>query len=146
MSTNKEFSGFEGRYGNAVKTPDMAFQVKNTKGFFEPLVVLEVGVSQTQEELREIVDLWMNFRTVRIAVIVNIVEEPKYKSPDSPSNLPQRLSDVQQNDFTSETQYGPVTYKGYTFVNSITQATIEIWSRRGIEDQWVSSLTQYFDV
>lgn len=83
----------------------------NTKGFFEPLVVLEVGVSQTQDELRDIVDLWMNFRTVRIAVIVNIVEEPKYKSPDSPSDLPQRLSDVQQNDITSETQYGPVKYK-----------------------------------
>ena len=125
----------------------MAFQVKNTKGFFEPLVVLEVGVSQTQDELREIVDLWMSFRTIRFAVIVNVVEEPRYKiSPESSIDLPQRLSDVQQNDFISQSQYGPVKYKGYTFVNSITHATIEIWSRRGMEGRWVSELTQYFDV
>ena len=45
-STNKEFVCFEGRCENAVKTLDVAVQVKNTKGFFEPIVVLEVGLKK----------------------------------------------------------------------------------------------------
>jgi hypothetical protein len=78
------------------KTPDLAIQVRNGDGEFEPKRVLEIDVSEFYEELCEDVELWLEgYPKVSMVVLVKFTEDPSLPMSD----LPRRRSRPARDPF-----------------------------------------------
>jgi len=137
VATNQNFKGFAGRYSGSSKTPDLAIQFKNATGKREIKFILEVGFSETYEDLVEDAKLWLEGKEeVSLVVLVKFTEDPNYQCPARGLNdkeLEQlefpEAADIDVDDFNSEGEYGPVTYKGLQWAGVISEAIMELWTR-----------------
>jgi hypothetical protein len=57
--TNQTFRGFEDKYTRFSKVPDHALLSRETDGIIEPKFILEVGLSETHEQLVQDAKLWL---------------------------------------------------------------------------------------
>ena len=129
---------FHGKYDGSEITPDLAIQTYNDKGFEEVKFVLEVRLSESYEELVENAQLWLEgTNTVSIVMLIKLYEDPPYNGPthdltDEEFNALQfpPIEEINMQRFTVDGQYGPATYKGLTWVGSIS-GFIEIWGVEG---------------
>lgn len=71
-----------GPSGLSTRTPDILLKLIGAKtGFRSSVAVLEVGLSQPAEELRDWAKIWLEgLPTMRIALLVKLTENPPYKS------------------------------------------------------------------
>jgi len=134
--TGEKFNNFFGRYRGSEKVPDLAIQVENNMGVCEPKFILEVGLSEPYEKLRQDAELWLNgTETVEIVMVIKLHEEPPYHCPtqdllDDEFNGLQFPSKEAINDqlFFVDDDYGPARYKNYVWVGRIT-GFVELWGR-----------------
>ncbi|KAI9859055.1 MAG: hypothetical protein M1813_007183 [Trichoglossum hirsutum] len=134
--TNQEFDGFGGQYSGSNKTPDLAVEFKNSKGDLEPKFVLEVGFSETYDELFQDARMWLEGRNdVSILVLAKFEETPKYQCPVRQFNNEgfeqlgfSEATKLRTSHFNLEDEYGLAIYKGFTWVGQIS-ASLEIWKK-----------------
>lgn len=138
VSSGKEFIGFTGKYEGSVKVPDLALELKDSRGFFEPLVVLEVGMTETYEELLGDIHLWMSCESIEMIIILNVKETKRYRFPENAREKIPTQASISKDDFHLVDAWGPVVYKGFTFVDSIGEVSLEVWTKSGRRAQWVS--------
>jgi hypothetical protein len=137
VATNEDFGGFAGTYSGSSKTPDLAIQLKNANGKREIKFVLEVGFSETYQELVDDAKLWLEGKEeVSLVMLVKFTETPSYRCPArnlGDHELEQlefpEPADIQVTNFNSGGEYGPVTYKGLQWAGVISEAFIELWTR-----------------
>ena len=137
--TGDEFTAFKGAYSFSKRIPDLAIKSTNDKGDTDIKFALEVGLSETYEELLEDARLWLEgTSTVSMVLIIKLEENPRYKCPTSCLTddefaqlmFPPR-SDIKGGLFDFDAPYGPVSYKGYRWCGGIT-GYMEFWARDGV--------------
>ncbi|KAH0541714.1 hypothetical protein FGG08_003806 [Glutinoglossum americanum] len=134
---NQNFGGFGGQYEGSNKTPDLGMEFQNAAGELEIKFVLEVGFSETYEDLVRDAKLWLDGKPeVCVFVLVKFEESPNYRCPvhDLDDEELGRLefpkgSEVRALNFNLEGEYGPVIYKGLVWVGRISTAYMEVWKR-----------------
>ena len=97
--------------------------------FNEPLLVIEVAYSQMYVKLMEKVAAWMAFPSVVGVIAVNIEENPSFKSPGFPDNLPPKL--VKEDWLTKISdcpKFGPLEVNGQTWIG-LHHLNIEVHQR-----------------
>ena len=137
IAMSQNFHGFRGEFSGSSKTPDLAVQFKNDTGGREIKFILEVGFSETYEELVKDAQLWLEGKPeVSVVWIVKFEESPRYQCPTRDLDdqafeqlgFP-KLEEIHDQDFTSMGRYGPVIYNGLTWVAPISTAFLEVWKR-----------------
>jgi hypothetical protein len=134
---NQDFGGFRGIYKGSKKTPDLGVEFQNAAGELELKFVLEVGFSETYEELVRDAKMWLDGKPeVCVLVLVKFEESPDYRCPVHHLDDKdfERLefpegSELRALDFNLEGEHGPVTYKGLVWVGHISNAYMEVWKR-----------------
>jgi hypothetical protein len=134
MTLNQEYGGFRNRWTGSEKTPYLAIKIKNDTGWFKPKWILEVGFSESYNELCEDAKLWLEGNPeVSTVILVKFTEDPTYQRPisldDDLGEIPSELDEIHDEDFISQGEYGPVFYKGYRWVGQISEAFLETWTR-----------------
>ena len=69
---------------------------------------------------------------VSVSVLVKFYETPKYKRPHLDDEEINQLSDtteIRNEPFVFEGEYGPVNLRGLTWVGCISEAFAEVWRR-----------------
>ena len=134
VSRNEDCYDFEGPWKVSKKIPDLAIQIENNFGQPEYKWILEIGFSQSQDSLRDIVETWLKgVPTVSIVVTVNIIEEPSYRCPVSNNEnleelgMPTDTGDVLITEMIMQGDYGPVIYKGRTWVGQVCHVFWKTW-------------------
>jgi hypothetical protein len=134
---NEEYNGFGGQYSGSNKTPDLAVNFEDANGSIEPKFVLEVGFSETYDDLVQDARMWLEGRNdVSVFVLASLEETPKYRCPvrglndeDSEQLGFPGATELKTFDFSLEGEYGPATYKGFIWVGQISAAFMEIWKK-----------------
>ncbi|OAG34061.1 hypothetical protein AYO21_11781 [Fonsecaea monophora] len=139
IHTTVEEEVFEAEYEGSFKIPDLGISLrKNDSPERELQWVLEVGFSETYEDLQEDMRLWLTGQpTCSMAVLINITESPAYRCPldfdldicdelNIPRDSPRQ---IKEGDFSLQGDYGPVEFKGYQWVGQISEVYLETWTR-----------------
>jgi hypothetical protein len=109
-----------GEYDGSCKVPDLQFLVQNAKGTPQPKFALEVGLSETYEQLVDDAKLLLEGTdSISVVVLAKLTETPKYRCPIhqptlkklEQSNIPKEYLEIRLEDFDAVETYGPVTYK-----------------------------------
>jgi hypothetical protein len=133
---NQKFCSFKRGYKGSRKVPDTMVEVENAAGTLEVKFILEVGYTETYDDLVRDARIWLEGTdTVSAVMLVKLNEDPAYQNPTS------RLTDeefdnlefppseeVSQELFSLDEAHGPACYKGLRWVGKIT-SSIEIWKR-----------------
>ena len=134
--TGRDYRGFEDRWEGSKKMPNLAIQVKNAAGNLEVKWVLEIGFSETYNDLVDDIKLWLEGRSeVSTVILIKIKETPRYKCPISLDDdlnqlgIPLTEVDVLSSDVICTGEYGPATYRGKTWVGQISEVIMEVWKR-----------------
>ncbi|PUU73511.1 hypothetical protein B9Z19DRAFT_1196865 [Tuber borchii] len=133
----KKYIRFYAKYDGSEIISDIAVQIYNDMGN-EVKFILEVGLSESYEKLVEDAQLWLEgTKTVSVVMLVKLYEDPPYNGPthdltDEEFNALQfpPKNEINQQSFVVNGQCGPATYKGLTWVGSIS-GFIEIWGFEG---------------
>jgi hypothetical protein len=135
IAFNQNFNGFSGQYAGSCKVPDLAVEFTNAAGDCPPKFILEIGLSETYEDLLQDARLWLEGNDyVSIVVLVKFVETPKYRSPRLRTkdlvdlDFP-KAPELKEHHFNMEGEYGPVSYKGIKWAGVISEAFLEVWKR-----------------
>ena len=65
----------------SVFVPDMGLYYQTSNGNSSRVMVLEVGFSESEAHLRQKARKWFDVATMRMVVLVNINETPRYRDP-----------------------------------------------------------------
>ncbi|KAI9765673.1 MAG: hypothetical protein M1840_007231 [Geoglossum simile] len=134
---NQDFDCFGGQYFGSDKTPDLGVLFENAAGDREIKLVLEIGLSETYEELVQDAMMWLEgTHEVSTVVLVKFEETPAYRCPtrnlgdEDFENLgfPGPL-ELRGSNFHLDDEYGPAIYKGLAWVGRISAAFMEAWKR-----------------
>ncbi|KAL7623144.1 hypothetical protein AAE478_006825 [Parahypoxylon ruwenzoriense] len=135
----QEFRSFGGSWSGSEKKPDLGIQVRNADNEMELKWVLEVGFSETYELL---IRLWLQGSSqVSMVTIVKFCETPPYRSPlpiynnetgeeldpRTAAGIPPDFRAIRTKDVILERQYGSATYKGFRWVEQISEVWMETW-------------------
>lgn len=138
ISTGEEFLGFEGQYAGSLKVPDLAVEFTDAALGSRPKFIVEVGLSETYDDLLQDAKLWLEGTDyVSIVVLVKFVETPKYESlnlrtKDLVDRNFLKAPDLNELHFEMRGEYGPVQYKGIQWAGVISEAFLEVWKRNPI--------------
>jgi hypothetical protein len=131
-----KFEGFLGQYEGSSRTADMLVSVVRPDHFeSEARMVVEVGFSQSYDDLVQKAELWIEFTaSVRSVLLINIEEEPNHSSPIKDVDLLElrMLNDIVLADRLNSPdvpEFGPVIIEGSTWVGEIRHAVVELWTR-----------------
>jgi len=157
ITPNQNFKGFARQYSGSSKTPDLAVKFTDPAWGIRPKFIVEVGFSETYEQLVGDAKLWLEGTDhVTVVVLVKFVETPNYQSPDLQiEDLVNRdfpkASELNELHFTMDGEYGPVSYKGFRWVGAISEAFLEVWKRNpttklavtdGVRSVWPACLNE----
>ena len=132
-TTNK----FSDIWSGSKKRPDLSIEVRNASRRLELKWVVEVGLSETYDQLVEDAQLWLEGHpTVAMVVLIKFCEVPRYRCPVFDQNpeklgIPLNLEAIDEAEVTMEGQLGPATYKGLQWVGKISEVFMEIWVKDG---------------
>jgi hypothetical protein len=140
----EKFVSFGGRWSGSEKEPDLGIEVLNADDEWELKWVCEVGFSETYEQLKSDVRLWLEGGSqVSMVTIVRFCETPRYRcplpiyndetgeelDPREAAEIPSDYRAIRAKDVILEGDYGPATYKGLTWVERISEVRMETWMR-----------------
>ncbi|OAP54107.1 hypothetical protein AYL99_11642 [Fonsecaea erecta] len=118
---------FEGEWKWSIKQPDLAIVWNEDDTSFELHTVVEIGISQSYDSLLNVRDLYLRgTSTVSRFVLVNIVTDPEYRSPEG-LNIDE-LKNIRKADFQLDSNQGPLWYKGVQWMGKSTLLW-EVWER-----------------
>ena len=134
---NQTVNKFRGIYQGSEKEPDALFKYRQENGNFIFLCVVEIGFSETYEELVEDIKIWIEgTNEVQTVVLIKLEEIPSYICPtqalqeeeiDALGSI--YLSDLQPNMVTLDDKadiFGPLRLCNLTWVGRM-RAFLEIW-------------------
>ena len=118
-----------------MKISDIAFKFPNAAGDIEPKFILQVGTSETYEDLIRHAKLWLEGKAeVSVVMIAKLVETPSFQYPTNDQQLELlgllEASQIRGRYFTLERENGPVSYKGVRWAGNISEAFVEVWKRQ----------------
>ena len=127
--------GFRGHYEGSIKTPDLVVEFVGANERLDPKFILEVGVSETYEQLVEEARLWLEGEPrVSVVLIIKFEESSPFQCPIQTIDdqrlgqlrFPDFVSD-EQNNFVAHSNYGPVTYRGLQWFGGFSTVFAEVW-------------------
>jgi len=136
---NQGFAAFQGKYNGSQKAPDLALQVTNDAGGREVKFVVEVGLSESYEELISDAKMWLEgTRTVSLVMLIKFEETPRYECPTknltdrqlAELRFPQPI-EIMNEPFTLTGPYGPAVYKGLVWMGKVS-GFFEFWGRNSL--------------
>jgi hypothetical protein len=118
-------------------------QVRDADNEMELKWVLEVGFSETYEQLKSDAQLWLEGSSqVSMVTIAWFCETPRYRcpfpiydetgeelDPREIAGMPSDFRDIRAKDVILEGDYGPATYVGLRWVGQISEVWMETWVR-----------------
>ncbi|KAK9317036.1 hypothetical protein V1522DRAFT_399213 [Lipomyces starkeyi] len=114
------------------KTPDggIVYEIEEDSTL---TVVIETGVSETYEKLKEDVTVWLEGTECRTCILVCLTETPKYRSP-KPGAIQFSDSDFRMSvgTFSRASRhgpFGPYVHKGHTWFHVLESAFAEVYKR-----------------
>ena len=132
-------AAFRGAYEGSKKEADVLFMYEHQNGDVLFTAVVEIGFTETHEELVEDVKLWIEGnRDIRTVVLIKVEESPRYCSPISkmeddevmdlgfPDPKDLKASMVVLKD--SNDSFGPLQIKNLIWVGKMS-VWLEIWKR-----------------
>jgi len=134
--TGQAIMGFGKEYDGSCKVPDCAFWVEDADGAPQPKFALEIGLTESYEQLvRDAKLLLEGTDSISVVVLAKFTETPKYRCPiRQPTlnkldqwNIPKECAEIRFKDFAAVKPYGPVTYKGLQWIGEISEAFLEVW-------------------
>ncbi|OAL28690.1 hypothetical protein AYO20_09414 [Fonsecaea nubica] len=139
IHTSVEEDVFKAEHLGSSKIPDMGISLrKNDSPKRELQWALEVGFSETYEDLQEDMRLWLTGHpTCSMVVLIKITESPAYRCPlpfdldtcDELNIARDSPDQIEEGDFSLQGEYGPVEFKGYQWVGQISEVYLEAWTR-----------------
>jgi hypothetical protein len=135
VATGRKIPMLKGKHAGLGKIPDISIQEKQPGRSRQTKWVLEVGFSETYDELLEDVQLWLTGRESEVVycVLVKITEDPTHNCPlrdVSDEEIRGRelksAETISEEDFMGE-EYGPVFYDGDRWVGQIKEVFWEVW-------------------
>ena len=79
---SQKVGGFTGKYQGSKKEPDVLFIYQQESRKILYTCTVEIGLSETYEELFEDARLWIEGqRDVKTVILIKVVEDPPYRSP-----------------------------------------------------------------
>ncbi|KAK9349602.1 hypothetical protein V1523DRAFT_182870 [Lipomyces doorenjongii] len=134
-STTQSFG--RGDYNRSRKEPDGGFIYKPTVGTGKLMIAIEVGTSETYGKLLEDKDMWINGKGVNVVILICFEESPRFRNPDTRYTniagvaaeleaIAQSLAETVETNITLG-YYGPLEYRGHTWVGGLNKAFIEVW-------------------
>ncbi|MCJ1481294.1 hypothetical protein MMC06_001451 [Schaereria dolodes] len=137
----QEVGSFQGSYQSSSKEPDALFVYPPPNGPISYTCAVEVGFSERYEDLVEDIRLWIEGARMRMVILINVDEAPRYRCPtyglqddeiedlELPAIRALNTSMVSLEDKTD--RFGPLQMHGLTWVNKMN-AFLEIWKPDGI--------------
>ncbi|KAK9236235.1 hypothetical protein V1525DRAFT_427264 [Lipomyces kononenkoae] len=99
----------------------------------EWMVTIEVGFSEKYRDLCRDKNLWIEGNHVKVCVLVIFRESPRFRTPRTPcaitENIQEEIDRMTRHvrEAMNEKPWGPISYKGHTWVGQITDMVIEVW-------------------
>ncbi|KAK9327615.1 hypothetical protein V1520DRAFT_314716 [Lipomyces starkeyi] len=113
------------------KTPDGGLKYINDEGKNALTLIIEAGVSESYQQLKKDVKLWLNQFEVHTAMIIFLTEDPSFRSPTNEGN--NTCSASERGLFESAMEhtqrvnsFGPYCFRGHTWFGTMATATIEV--------------------
>lgn len=136
LVTGEDYNIFRGPYQGSRKIADLAVKFRNLSGALEVKFVLEVGFSESYEQLVQEARLWIDgTSTVSVCVLVDLQENPRYRCPTSYlsdtdfEKLKLPLVTTPEMFQLPQNQYGPAKFKGFNWTGVISTAQVELWKK-----------------
>jgi hypothetical protein len=136
ITTGLDYNSFSGKYAGSYKTADFLL-MREKDGINEPYFVIEVGFSESYEDLVNDAKLWLEGNEKVFSVfLIKIKESPAYRCPAGhlSSSALERMGfskpfDINDTHFSVKGEYGPVTWNTLRWVGKISTVAVEAWQR-----------------
>ncbi|KAK9342486.1 hypothetical protein V1522DRAFT_373138 [Lipomyces starkeyi] len=116
---------------NSRKTPDGGLQYINDEGKNALTLIIEAGFSESYQQLKKDVKLWLNQFECHTAMIIFLTENPSFRSPTNEGN--NTCSVIERGLFESAmantwrvSPFGPYCFRGHAWFGTMATATIEV--------------------
>ncbi|KAK9427398.1 hypothetical protein V1505DRAFT_380276 [Lipomyces doorenjongii] len=113
------------------KTPDGGLTYSDEEGKEALTIVIEAGFSESYQQLKKNVKLWLNQFECHTAMIIFSTENPSFRSPTNEDN--KTCSVTERALFESAMEhtrrvnpFGPYCFRGHTWFGTMANATIEV--------------------
>lgn len=140
---NQRVGAFAGAYEGSKKEPGVLFKYKGQNVLYT--AVVEIGFSETYEELLDDVKIWIEGnRDVRTVILIKVEENPRYHSPvlkleddevdafGFPHPRELKTSMVVLKD--PNNSFGPLQINNLVWVNKMS-VFLEIWKRNPVNGE-----------
>ncbi|KAK9251677.1 hypothetical protein V1507DRAFT_492406 [Lipomyces tetrasporus] len=116
----------------STKTPDGGFWYNNSStGRQELTLIIETGVSETYQQLRADVDVWLNRIHCRTVVFLWFKESPSFRNPtdaDAYSVNDRPAFDHAMQQVQRDHSLGPYRYGDHDWCGTVAEAFIEVFN------------------
>ena len=139
---NQRVGAFTGAYDGSKKEPDVLFKYRGQDREVLYTAVVEIGFSETYEELVDDIKMWIEGnRDIRTVFLIKVEENPRYRSPTSnlEDNEVEDLGFPDRKDLKTSmvtpkypnTSFGPLQINNLDWINKIS-VFFEIWKRDAV--------------
>ncbi|MCJ1285564.1 hypothetical protein MMC26_004905 [Xylographa opegraphella] len=142
---SQRVGAFRGIYENSTEEPDVLFKYRRQDRKTSYTAVVEIGVSESYEELVDDAKLWIEgTREIITVILIKVEENPAYRSPiskfedDDVENLGfPDYKDLDTDMVISKdpnSTFGPLQINNFVWVNKMS-VFLEIWKRDPLNGQ-----------
>ncbi|KAJ8099603.1 hypothetical protein POJ06DRAFT_281809 [Lipomyces tetrasporus] len=128
---DSEYSIVDDQGRTSIKTPDGGLKYSDEEGKEALTIVIEAGFSESYQELKKAIKLWLNQFECHTAMIIFFTENPNFRSPTNEGN--NTCSVTERGLFESAMEhtrrvspFGPYCFRGHTWFGTMATATIEV--------------------
>lgn len=128
--SSKAFEFFDdGAYLGSCKIPNLAIVIDDDDKRKIPCIVFEIGLSKSYEHLTQCAKLWLEGMSgVKVCILIKIHENPRYHYPSMDNADFPAFNQIFPSAFKSESEFGPVAYKGLRWTGRISSPFLETWT------------------
>ncbi|KAK9371558.1 uncharacterized protein V1513DRAFT_468337 [Lipomyces chichibuensis] len=113
------------------KTPDGGLQYMNDEGKNALTLIIEAGFSESYQQLKKDVKLWLNQFECHTAMIIFLTENPRFRSPTNEGNnacsvTERGLFEGAMANAWRVSPFGPYCFRGHAWFGTMATATIEV--------------------
>ena len=118
---------FKGKWDGSFRKPDFVIAWRKDSGGIDIHTIVEVGVSQSQNQFREVMEMYFEgLPQISRVILIDIIEAPQYVQPKNFDI--DELKNLNSTEFQVASNQGPVWYKGIQWVGHNT-ISWEVWER-----------------
>jgi len=138
ISHNLTEAEFLGDNMMSTRVPDLGVRLCTPEGEAKLWLVVEVGFSETYDQLKDDVMAWLqDHEEARYVILIKVEESPAYRCPLSRNAPEEDFLDldfpevhlIDRQDVVVAGDFGPASYGRMQFVNPITSVIFELWAR-----------------